>query len=105
MKNLLMIQALCLLCFGCSSGKSCSSSGVQTQHDSADWELTTKVKTSIMSDTSISASARFVSVNTTNGVVTLTGTVPSKKDMDRIVKLAKNVDGVKRVDNQMTVSK
>ncbi len=57
-----------------------------------------------MSDGSLSATSRLVSVTTNNGVVTISGTVASKDDMNRIIRLAKEVDGVKKVDNQMTVS-
>lgn len=57
-----------------------------------------------MSDGSLSATSRLVSVTTNNGVVTISGTVASKDDMNRIVRLAKEVDGVKKVDNEMTVS-
>ena len=104
MKKLLLIPAMCLVCFACSSGTNCNNNGVQSQETSADWAITTKVKSSIMSDTSISASARFVSVNTTNGVVTLTGSVPTKEDRDRIVRITKKVSGVVSVDNQITIS-
>lgn len=105
MKKILVIPAVCLLCFGCSHNDCCENNSVQTQNNSADWEITTKVKTAIMSDTSISAGARFVSVNTTDGVVTLTGTVSSRSDRDKIGKIAKNVSGVVKVDNQIAVSK
>ena len=76
----------------------------QQSNQTSDWQITTKVKSSIMSDGSLSASSRLVSVNTNNGVVTISGTVASKDDMHRIVRLAKDVDGVRKVDNQMSVS-
>src|SRR5271155_5094843 len=102
MKKLLLIPTLCLLCVACC-GNGCNS-GVQSEQNSSDWSITAKVKSEILADTSISASARFVSVSTTNGVVTLTGTVPTRDDRDRIVKITKNVQGVMRVDNQITIS-
>src|ERR1700733_1874593 len=98
MKNLLLIPAMVLLCVGCNSNDSGNSKDSQMQENSADWTITTKVKSAILADTSISASARLVSVSTTNGVVTLTGTVSTKEDRDRIVKLVKNIDGVQKVD-------
>jgi hyperosmotically inducible protein len=102
MKFLALIPALCLVCFGCSNTSSSNKSS--SQEASSDWEITTKVKASILSDSSVSGSARFVSVTTNNGVVTLTGNVPSQADANRIVKITKNVDGVQSVDNQLTVS-
>jgi osmotically-inducible protein OsmY len=81
----------------------------QMQSDSnsnqpSDWEITTKVKANIMS-ADLSASARLVSVTTNNGVVTLTGTVASREEARKIVEIAKGIRGVKRVDNQLTVSR
>ena len=106
MKYLLFMPILCLLCVGCGyNNNSDSNCCVQSQSEenSSDWSITTKVKAAIMSDTSISGSAHFVSVSTNNGVVTLTGSVSSREDRDRIVKIARNVRGVKSVDNQMTL--
>ncbi len=57
-----------------------------------------------MADGSLSASSRLVSITTNNGVVTISGNVASKADMRRIVRLAKEVNGVRKVDNQMTGS-
>lgn len=96
----------CALLASCNCDTYGTSSGSvgQGQHQSADWGITTKVKTSIMSDGSLSASSRLVSVTTNSGVVTISGTVASKDDMNRIVRLAKDVDGVRKVDNQMSVS-
>ncbi len=106
MKALLLIPALSIVCFACGCGGMCSKKNdtVQSQETSADWKITTKVKSEIMTDTSISGSARFVSVSTTDGVVTLTGSISSRSDRDRIVKIAKNVGGVKKVNNQITIA-
>ncbi len=101
MKFLALIPALCLVCFGCNNASSPNRSS--SQESSSDWAITTKVKAAILSDSSVSGSARFVSVTTNNGVVTLTGNVPSQADAGRIVKITKNVEGVRSVDNQMNV--
>lgn len=57
-----------------------------------------------MSDSSLSGSGKLVSVETNDGVVTLTGTVPSKDESRYIERKVKAMDGVKRVDNQLTIS-
>lgn len=44
-----------------------------------------------------------IKVDTVNGVVTLTGTVPSPAAVDKATTVAKTVDGVKDVQNQLTV--
>lgn len=95
---------MCLLCFACNREDSYTTKGNQPQENVGDWEITAEVKTEIMADASITSSARFVSVNTTNGVVTLTGTVSSQDERDRIVNIAKSVTGVVSVNNQMTIS-
>ncbi len=56
-----------------------------------------------MSESNLSASARFVSVTTNDGVVTLTGTVPTREDSRHIERKVKGVSGVRRVDNQLTI--
>jgi hyperosmotically inducible periplasmic protein len=108
MKKLLLIPTLCLVCAACCGKSSCGSSNndqVQSQETTSDWAITTKVKAEILADTSLSASARFVSVSTTDGVVTLTGSVPTREDRERIYRITRKVNGVKKIDNQITISK
>ena len=110
MKKLLSILTICPLLV--SWGDSNSSSQEETtdsmnqemQADQpADWEITLKVKTAILSDSSLSPGNRFVSVTTNDGVVTLKGKVSDRYQMNEIVKAAEKVEGVKKVDNQMSV--
>ena len=42
-------------------------------------------------------------VNTVNGVVKLTGTAKSKAEADQAVALARGVEGVKSVENQIKI--
>ena len=104
MKKLFLIPALCLMCVGCNQAAHNENMESSSEEHSADWSITTKVKAAIMGDISLPASARFVSVETTDGVVTLTGTVHSKADKNRIGQIAKNVHGVKDVENNIEVS-
>ncbi len=107
MKKILLLPALCaMLVSCCGDGKDSYGNSTQTQSSqSADWEITTKVKGSIMaSGDSLSASARMVSVSTDNGVVTLTGTVATREEMNKVVKIAKNVSGVKSVNNELSIA-
>lgn len=62
----------------------------------SDTWITTKVKSQLMTDSSIHGDD--VSVKTRNGVVTLTGTAQSQQDIDNIKTLVQSVDGVKSVD-------
>ena len=47
--------------------------------------------------------AHDINVDTVNGVVTLTGAAPSQAAIDRATSIAKTVEGVKDVQNQLTV--
>jgi len=61
-----------------------------------------KVKTTLLFHRSVSASATAVGVK--DGIVTLSGVASSKAERDLATEYAKDVDGVKDVNNQMTVS-
>jgi hyperosmotically inducible periplasmic protein len=66
-----------------------------------DTAITTAVKTKFAADDTVSASS--ISVETTNGVVHLTGTVKSKAEADKAIQIAKKVDGVKKVKSELVV--
>ncbi len=69
----------------------------------ADGWITTKVKSEFAANTMVKASD--VTVNTSDGVVTLGGTVASEKEKTSAVSIAKKVKGVKSVDaSGLTVS-
>lgn len=59
--------------------------------------ITTKVKTELLA--SNRASGTEINVETTNGVVKLSGTVDSRAEVDNAVKVAKKVKGVTQVDS------
>jgi hyperosmotically inducible protein len=105
MKKLLLIPVLCLLCFSCNYIVHKSNKPVESQKQSSDWLITTKIKMAIITDTSISITSRFISVTTTSGIVTLTGSVSKRTDREKIDNIAKNIDGVKRVHNKIVISK
>jgi osmotically-inducible protein OsmY len=71
---------------------------------SEDWQITAKIKADLISDSHLSATARFVSVTTEDGVVTLTGNVKDKEESRYIERKVKNISGVRKVDNQLTVN-
>jgi osmotically-inducible protein OsmY len=65
--------------------------------------ITTKVKAALMADGAIKGSD--ISVETRRGEVMLSGVVNSDAQIDKAVKVANGVDGVKAVDNKMTVKR
>lgn len=66
-----------------------------------DAAITVKVKTALIGEPNLKALK--IDVDTANGVVTLTGTVDAAAHVDRATQVAQAVEGVKSVDNRLTV--
>jgi hyperosmotically inducible protein len=75
--------------------------GEPTTANSDAW-LTMKVKTILLLHKNVSS---MTEVSTKGGIVTLQGTAASQAQKDLTTEYAKDVDGVKDVNNEMTVSK
>jgi osmotically-inducible protein OsmY len=69
----------------------------------ADRKITQQIRQAVTKDDSLSTSAHNVTIVTQNGKVTLRGTVKSQGEKQKIAEKAKQVSGVKNVDNQITV--
>ena len=67
-----------------------------------DAAITTEVKSKLAADVDL-ATVTDVEVNTTNGVVTLAGQVSSEDVKRRVEAVAKQVEGVVRVTNNLQV--
>ncbi|MES2200168.1 MAG: BON domain-containing protein [Chlamydiota bacterium] len=112
MKKLLPAIALCTLLVSCSptppspmaSYANAQPGQEESQSLSSDWEITMRIKETILGDSALSPSNRLISVNTTNGVVTLTGNVSSQDQIDEIMNKVAAIPGVKKVVNQMALS-
>jgi osmotically-inducible protein OsmY len=66
-----------------------------------DAALTTKIKAALLAEKNLKS--LDIGVESTNGVVTLSGTVPSSAQIDQAVDVAKHVKGVKDVHNDLHV--
>lgn len=64
--------------------------------------LTTKVKAALLADDQVKGTQ--INVDSSGGVVKLTGTVDSPAQLARAVEVAKGVQGVQRVENNLTAS-
>lgn len=84
-----LVTALALACIGCSA---------ETVSDST---ITTKVKSKLAADTRTSAIK--IEVETANGVVTLTGAVPTAAEKETAGAIAKATEDVKSVTNNLVV--
>ena len=77
-------------------------SGDQSENE-ADRTITQNVRQAVTSDDSLSTNAKNVKIVTNDGIVTLRGPVKSENEKAQIESKAKQVAGVKRVDNQLEV--
>ena len=66
-----------------------------------DTAITVKVKSALIADSTVKSTG--VNVDTNQGVVKLTGVVGDQAQVDRAVQIARGVEGVKSVDNNLRV--
>ena len=67
----------------------------------ADSAVTAKVKTALLADDNVKGLQ--IDVDTSNGVVTLNGTADTQANMSKAQTIAQGIDGVKSVENRLTV--
>jgi hyperosmotically inducible protein len=65
-----------------------------------DATVTAKVKAALMAESGVDGTR--INVDTTGGRVVLKGEVPSKTMIDRALQVARGVEGVRDIDNQLT---
>ena len=75
--------------------------GAAVADATANARTTASIKTKLVEDKGLSAFK--IDVDTTDGVVTLSGTVASYEEIDRAIKLALDTDGVYRVISTLQV--
>jgi osmotically-inducible protein OsmY len=71
----------------------------------ADIKITAAIRKSVVDDTALSVNAHNVKIMTADGVVTLRGPVKSDREKQAIESKAKQVAGVKSVNNMLEVEK
>jgi len=86
--------AASLLAAACGGGKAISN----TLDDAT---ITAQVKTVLLNDPEVNATK--IDVATSNGVVTMSGTVRSEPEQQRAIRLARQVNGVKDVKANLTI--
>jgi hyperosmotically inducible periplasmic protein len=70
----------------------------------ADRAITQNIRQAVTADDSLSTNAKNVKIITADGTVTLRGPVKSEKEKADIEAKAKQVAGVKKVDNQLEIA-
>jgi hyperosmotically inducible protein len=78
-------------------------SGDQSESE-ADRTISQNIRQAIVADDSVSTNGKNVKIITVDGTVTLRGPVKSEKEKAEIEAKAKQVAGVKRVDNQLEIA-
>jgi hyperosmotically inducible periplasmic protein len=87
-----------------TTGQAAMATGDSAQQAMSDTWITTKVKSVLLADSE--AKGLDVSVDTKDGVVTLEGELDSQAAIDHVTALARDVEGVKRVNtNALTVAR
>jgi hyperosmotically inducible protein len=66
-----------------------------------DSAITAKVKSAFMADRQVSA--LDIKVETNNGLVQLSGFASSRQEIDQAIKLARNIQGVKSIENNIQI--
>jgi len=84
------------------TGQAIGDAAEKTGQAISDTTITSKIKAGILAESGLSVTE--IHVETTNGAVTLTGTVKSKADSDKAASIARSADGVKGVDNRLQVN-
>lgn len=93
----ILLATMCTLAIGCAGSPTQESTG---EYFSDSW-ITTKVKTALAADSIVKATE--VNVETFKGDVQLSGFVSSNAAMDQAVLVARNVEGVTSVKNDMQI--
>jgi hyperosmotically inducible protein len=96
-KSWVWMAALLIGLAGCAGTQTSQSTGEYID----DAAITTKVKSALISDSEVSAFP--INVDTTNGVVHLTGTADTRAEADKAARIARGVAGVKSVVNKIQV--
>lgn len=88
---------------GCASHNDAATGESRTAGQfTSDAALTAKVKTALAKDEGLGTAAN-VNVNSYRGVVQLNGFVDSQDKIERAEEVARGVEGVSRVDNNLSV--
>ena len=78
-------------------------SGDQAEN-ATDLGITQQIRQQVVKADDLSVNAKNVKIITVDGVVTLRGPVETAREKTEIESTAKNVDGVKRIDNQLEIA-
>lgn len=85
------------------SSPACQTANETRRRQADDAAITTAVKARLAADVSLDA-FRNIEVDTTDGVVTLSGQVTNEEERKAAEELARDIQGVTKVNNQLQVA-
>jgi hyperosmotically inducible periplasmic protein len=100
--SLALVASLSILPACASSGGGTGGAARATTASVDDASISARVKTALLNDAQLNATK--IDISTSNGVVTMTGSVRSQPEQQRAIQLARQVSGVKDVKANLTVS-
>lgn len=78
--------------------------GDQSESEAAR-KITQKIRQALMKDNTLSTNARNIKIITNdNGIVVLRGAVNSENERNTVIRIVRNVDGVKSLDNHLEMA-
>lgn len=110
-KMIVTAAAVCILLSACEkadyekgekAGHNEHSPAVESEADRA---ISQNVRHAFKDDAALAPQADGIKITTTNGVVTLRGSVKSESDKSEAGKKARLIQGVKAVDNQLGITR
>lgn len=69
----------------------------------ADRAISENVRQALFDDSTLTAEAKNVSIQTSRGVITISGVVPTARDRDTIQRIVESASGARQVNNQIKV--
>ena len=95
-------RLLLLVCLAACAFPACGGTSIRTMDAGGamdDATITARVKTALLNDQQVGATK--IDVSTTNGVVTISGTVRNRAEEARAIELARKTPGVKDVKSEL----
>lgn len=107
-KMIVTAAAVCILLSACEKSDYEKNGRTNEQspavENEADRAISQSVRHALKDDASLAPQADSIKITTTNGVVTLRGSVKSENDKSEAGKKARFIQGVKAVDNQLGIT-
>ena len=82
----------------------CGNDSRNAQTSAADREVVQRIRQALVSDDSLSANAKNVTIDSKNDAVTLRGSVANEQERATVAAKAKQVAGDRKVENELVVA-